>query len=52
MKDALVKRFGLHEVHTYLWCDAKKLNDLKIPLPDNLRLPNGMNPTRRCCGPR
>ena len=44
MKDALVKRFGLHEVHTYLWCDAKKLNDLKIPLPDNLRLLNGMNP--------
>ena len=44
MKDALVKRFGLHEVHTYLWCDAKKLNDLKIPLPDNLKLLNGMNP--------
>jgi phenylalanyl-tRNA synthetase beta chain len=44
VKDALVKRFGLHEVHTYLWCDAKKLNDLRIPLPDNLKLLNGMNP--------
>ena len=44
VKDALVKMFGLHEVHTYLWCDAKKLNDLKIPLPDNVRLLNGMNP--------
>ena len=44
VKDALVKTFGLHEVHTYLWCDAKKLNDLKIPLPDNVRLLNGMNP--------
>ena len=44
MKDALVKTFGLHEVHTYLWCDAKKLNELKIPLPDNVRLLNGMNP--------
>ena len=44
VKDALVKTFGLHEVHTYLWCDAKKLNDLKIPLPENVRLLNGMNP--------
>ena len=44
VKDALVKTFGLHEVHTYLWCDAKKLNDLSIPLPENIRLLNGMNP--------
>ena len=44
VKDALVKTFGLHEVHTYLWCDAKKLNDLKIPLPENVYLLNGMNP--------
>ncbi len=44
IKDALVKMFGLHEVHTYLWCDAKKLADLKIPLPENVKLLNGMNP--------
>ncbi|MBQ5992016.1 MAG: phenylalanine--tRNA ligase subunit beta [Clostridia bacterium] len=44
VKDTLVKTFGLHEVHTYLWCDAKKLNDLKIPLPENVYLLNGMNP--------
>ncbi|MBQ2201675.1 MAG: phenylalanine--tRNA ligase subunit beta, partial [Clostridia bacterium] len=44
MKDALVKTFGLHEVHTYLWCDAKKLKDLNIPLPENVYLLNGMNP--------
>ena len=44
VKDALVKTFGLHEVHTYLWCDAKKLSDLRIPLPENVRLLNGMNP--------
>ena len=44
VKDALVKSFGLHEVHTYLWCDAKKLNELKIPLPENVSLLNGMNP--------
>ena len=44
VKDALVKSFGLHEVHTYLWCDAKKLNELKIPVPENVSLLNGMNP--------
>ena len=44
IKDALVKTFGLHEVHTYLWCDAKKLADLSIPLPENVKLLNGMNP--------
>lgn len=44
IKDALVKMFGLHEVHTYLWCDAKKLADLNIPLPENVKLLNGMNP--------
>ena len=44
IKDALVKQFGLHEVHTYIWCDAKKLSGLNIPLPENVRLLNGMNP--------
>ena len=44
IKDALVKQFGLHEVHTYIWCDQKKLAPLNIPLPENVRLLNGMNP--------
>ncbi len=44
IKDALVKQFALHEVHTYIWCDAKKLSVLNIPLPENVRLLNGMNP--------
>ena len=44
IKDALVKQFGLHEVHSYIWCDAKKLAPLNIPLPENVRLLNGMNP--------
>ena len=44
IKDALVKQFGLHEVHTYIWCDAKKLSGLNIPLPENVSLLNGMNP--------
>lgn len=44
IKDALVKQFGMHEVHTYIWCDAKKLAPLNIPLPENVSLLNGMNP--------
>ena len=44
IKDALVKQFSLHEVHTYIWCDAKKLAPLNIPLPENVSLLNGMNP--------
>lgn len=44
VKDALVKQFGLHEVHTYLWCDAKKLNDLKIPVPNNVTVLNAQSP--------
>ena len=44
IKDALVKQFGLHEVHTYIWCDRKKLTPLHIPLPENVSLLNGMNP--------
>ena len=44
IKDALVKQFGMHEVHTYIWCDAKKLAALNIPLPENVSLLNGMNP--------
>ena len=44
IKDALVKQFRLHEVHTYIWCDAKKLAGLNIPLPENVSLLNGMNP--------
>lgn len=44
MKDALVKQFGLHEVHTYLWCDAKKLNALKIPVPNNVTVLNAQSP--------
>lgn len=44
VKDALVKQFGLHEVHTYLWCDAKKLKEIRIPVPENVTVLNAQSP--------
>lgn len=44
IKDDLVKEFGLHEVQTYLWCDAKKLNGLNIPVPQNVTVLNAQSP--------
>ena len=34
-KDLLVQRYGLHEVHSYIWCDAKKYKELNIEIEDN-----------------
>lgn len=43
-KDLLVQRYGLHEVHSYLWSDAKKYKELNIEIEDNVRLINAMTP--------
>ncbi len=43
-KDILVNDYKLHEVHSYVWCDAKKYKDLGIELPENVRLMNSINP--------
>lgn len=43
-KDLLVQRFGLHEVNSHLWCDAKKFRELGLELPDNVRVINAMTP--------
>ncbi len=56
VKDLLVQRFGLHEVHSYIWCDGKKykrlgievennVRILNIPTPENGTLRNSMLPT-------
>ena len=44
VKDFLSDRFALHEVHSYIWNDAKKLRDLGIELEDNVKLINSINP--------
>ena len=40
VKNLLVQRFGLHEVHSYLWCDGKKYKKLGIDVEENVRILN------------
>ena len=43
-KDILVSSFGLHEVHSYIWCDSVKYKDLAIALPENVKVINAQTP--------
>lgn len=43
-KDILVERYNLHEVHSYIWCEGKKLKDIGIEVEDNAKLVNAINP--------
>ena len=38
IKDMLVKRYCLHEVHTRIWCDPDELRDLSLSPEDNVKL--------------
>lgn len=40
IKDILVLKFNLHEIHTYLWCDQRKWKQLGIELEDNISIIN------------
>ncbi|MCR4790342.1 MAG: phenylalanine--tRNA ligase subunit beta [Treponemataceae bacterium] len=44
VKDILVKRFSMHEVHSYIWYDGKKCSDLAIEIEDNPKLLNSVTP--------
>ena len=44
VKDILVLREKLHEVHTYLWSDSAKDKALAIETPENVRLLNAQTP--------
>ena len=44
MKDILVKSFRLHEVHSYIWSDKKKNDELGIKTPDNVKVINAQTP--------
>ena len=44
MKDVLVKSYRLHEVHSYIWSDIKKNEELGIATPDNVRIINAQTP--------
>ncbi len=44
MKDLLVKSYRMHEVHSYIWSDIKKNEELGITTPDNVRIINAQTP--------
>ncbi len=44
IKDILVKRFSLHEAHSYVWMYYDECKDLGIEIEDNIKLVNATNP--------
>lgn len=44
IKDILVKRYNLHELHSYVWAYYDELKALEIPVEDNIKLANASNP--------
>ncbi len=44
MKDILVKSYRMHEVHSYIWSDEAKNNELGISTPANVRIINAQTP--------
>ena len=44
VKDILVKSFGLHEVHSYIWAYTEEYKKLGIEVEDNIKLLNATNP--------
>ncbi len=43
-KDILVKRFSLHELHSYIWAYYDEYKALGMEIEDNIRLVNATNP--------
>lgn len=44
LKDILVKRFSMHEVHSYIWYEGKKMQDISLEIEDNPKLLNSVTP--------
>ena len=44
IKDILVKRFSLHELHSYVWAYYDEYKALGIEVEDNIKLVNATNP--------
>ncbi|MBQ1197868.1 MAG: hypothetical protein IIX47_04615, partial [Spirochaetaceae bacterium] len=44
IKDILVKRFSMHEVHSYIWYEGKKMQDISLEIEDNPKLLNSVTP--------
>lgn len=43
-KDILVQRYHLHEVHSYIWFDAKKCRGLGLEVEENVKLLSPQSP--------
>ena len=48
MKDILVKSYRMHEVHSYIWSDSKKNEELGISTPENVKIINAQTPDHTC----
>lgn len=44
IKDMLVKRFGLHELQSYVWAYSDEQKAIGIPVEENVKLANASNP--------
>ncbi|MBQ7915859.1 MAG: phenylalanine--tRNA ligase subunit beta, partial [Firmicutes bacterium] len=44
IKDILVKRYSLHELHSYIWAYHDEYKELGIEVEENVRLVNSTNP--------
>ncbi len=44
IKDLLVKKFGLHELHSYVWAYNDEMKDLGLDVEENVKLLNATNP--------
>lgn len=44
VRDILVKKFNMHEIHSYIWCDRDKLKELSLPVEDNPKIINALSP--------
>lgn len=42
-KKMLAEKFGLSEIHSYVWYDTKLNNEIGIKVADNLKIVNGLN---------
>ena len=43
VKTLLADRYGMHEVHSYLWSDSRKLAQIGIEVEENVKLINSMS---------
>ena len=44
LKDMLVKKWNLHELHSYVWAYNDEMKDLGLPVEVNVKLANATNP--------